>query len=84
MTQSNVESEKFPPVCSIHRISAPLRHPWEADPVKDDYDNVWTEEEEEEGKSLNEFHLQKQTESTLRGEKRVTWQEEKQRPWFAC
>lgn len=38
-------------------ISTPETPPWKANPVRDDYDNVWTEEE---GKSLDEFHLQKQ------------------------
>ena len=46
-----------PSLRSIHRTVSPLRHPWKADPVRDGYDNVWTEEE---GKSLNEFHLEKQ------------------------
>lgn len=46
-----------PSIRSIHRPVPPLRHPWKADPVRDGYDKVWTEEE---GNSLNEFHLETQ------------------------
>lgn len=39
-------------------IPNPQRRPWKADPVSDEYNNVWTQGE---GQLLNGFHLQKQS-----------------------
>lgn len=64
LEQSSVESQMLSLSVLFTRHSHPLRHPWTADPVRDDYSNVWTQEE---GKSLNEFHLQKQAWSTPGG-----------------
>lgn len=57
------ETSNAQSICSIHRTFPPLRQPRKADPIKDDYNNIWTQEE---GKSVNDFHMQKQAQSTKR------------------